>query len=110
MRELNGWAPASVTYAPDGEVLSVTVQEPRFTPEDKALLLAARRKDRAPRGSHGLTIEDAADPKNFGRFKVDAPTTDFAAKALHEAQESWRKKHGDQAGMEYLLWRVEKKP
>ena len=90
-------------------MVSVTVQEPRFTPAEKALLLAARRQSLEPRGSHGFTIAEATDPKNFGKFKVLTPATDLVAKALHEAHESWRAKHGDHAGMDYMLWRVEKK-
>ena len=105
---MNGWAPATVTYSPDGEVLSVAVSEPRFSPGEKALLLASRRADQQPRGSHGWLISEATAPENQFKFRVGAPTTDFAAKALATAQESWQKKHGDKAGMDHLLWRVEK--
>lgn len=90
-------------------MLSVTVQEPRFTPAEKALLLAARRQSLEPRGSHGFTIAEATDPKNFGKFTVPMPATDLAEMALSHAQAAWRQKNGDNAGMEYMLWRVEKK-
>lgn len=91
----------------NGNVLSVTTTEPRFTSKDKALLLAARRKALEPRGSHGFTVAEATDPKNFGKFKVGMPITDLALKAQSEARESWKQKYGDQ-GMEYLMFRVEK--
>lgn len=91
----------------NGNVLSITTTEPRFTPEQKALLLAARRKALAARGSHGFTMAEATDPKNFGKFRVGEPITDLALKAENEARASWRQRHGDE-GMENLIFRVEK--
>lgn len=106
VRELNGWAPASVTYSPDGEVLSVTVSEPRFTPAEKAALLAARRSANAPRGSHGFLLAEASDPKNQFAFQVPPPSRDWAQAKLNEAHEAYRKRYPD-ADMDSLLWRVE---
>lgn len=103
---MNGWAPASVTYSPDGEVLSVTVQEPRFTPSEKAVLLAARRKALEPRGSHGFTFSEATDRANLGKFVVPMPLTDLASKALREAEESWKSQHGSDSTRD-LIFRVE---
>lgn len=91
----------------DGNVLSVTTSEPRFTRADKALLLAARRKALEPRGSHGFTMAEAIDPKNFGKFKVGQPITDLALKVQSEAREAWKAKYGGD-GMDYLIFRVEK--
>lgn len=87
----------------------MTVQEPRFTPAETALLLAARRKALAPRGSHGILMSEATDPANMGKFTVPEPVTDFAAKALFEAREKVRVSHGAEAADNYLLLHVEKK-
>ncbi len=108
VRELNGWAPASVTYSPAGEVLSVTVTEPRFTPEEKFLLLASRREDMRPRGGHGLLLSEATDPANADAYTVPLPLTDFAEKALSNAKKKYRDRWGADA-LDNLLWRVERK-
>lgn len=107
VRELNGHAAHSVTYGPDGEVLSVTVHEPRFTPMEKALLIVARRKANAPRGSHGWLLSEATDKKNAGRFRVEGPDTDLVAKAIGDRAELWEKQNGE-GSSKYLLWQVEK--
>ena len=107
VRELNGHAAHSVTYGPDGSVLSVTVQEPRFNATERMLLLQARRLSRAPRGPHGWLMSEATDAKNFGRFKATEPSTDFVAKTIGEAQEAWEKRNGD-GSSRYLLFGVEK--
>lgn len=107
VRELNGHAAHSVTYSPDGEVMSVTVHEPRFTPGEKALLLAARRLSLAPRNQLGWLMSEATDPANQGRFRVGLPTTDLVAKAIGEAVEAWEKMHGE-GSSKYLLWSAEK--
>jgi hypothetical protein len=86
----------------------VTVTESRFTVQDKMVLLASRRADQVPRGSHGFTLEEATDPANQYRFKADLPTTDFAAKALKTAQDAYEKTYPD-ADMSSLLWRVDLK-
>lgn len=90
----------------NGDVVSVTVAEPRFTPWEKALLLAARRARDVPRDSNGVLISDAIDPKNQGKFEVPLPTTNFAKKALHDVQTAWQKDHGEMSGMDYLMWEV----
>lgn len=91
----------------NGNVLSITTTEPRFTPEEKALLLAARRKALEPIGPHGFPMAEAIDPKNFGKFKAGQPITDLALKAESEARAAWKQKYGDE-GMDYLIFRVEK--
>ena len=108
VRELNGWAPATVTFDSSGEVLSVSVQEPRFAPEDKAVLLAARRLQNAPRGDHGVLLAEAMDPENQFAFEVDPPVMDWAAKTRNEFTESYRKQHPT-ADMSALHIRVRKR-
>lgn len=87
-------------------MVSVTVTEPRFRPQDVSILLASRRMDTEPRGRHGLPLAVATDPANQGRFVVPQPTLDFAQKTLDKAQDAYKKKWGDQADMDALLWRV----
>lgn len=106
VRELNGWSPSSVTYGPGGEVLSVTVQEPRFTVTEKALLLAARRSSLAPRGAHGLLLSEATDAANQFAYRVPPPTRDWAQAKLNEARSAYAKAYPD-ADMDSLLFRVE---
>lgn len=107
VRELNGHAAHSVTYGPDGEVLSVTVQEPRFTLQEKMLLVQARRRALAPRGPHGWLISEATDPKNFGRFKALPPVTDLVSKTIGDAVEAWENAHGE-GSAKHLLFGVER--
>ncbi|RUQ06685.1 hypothetical protein D8M34_06600 [Microbacterium sp. HSID17254] len=111
-RRLFGWEPSTVTtYEYDGSgrvVRAVTVQESEFSDWDVAALLADRAEAAVPRGPHGIPIADATDPANQYKFSVELPTTDFAARALHEAQERYRKQYPD-ADMGSLLWRVERK-
>jgi hypothetical protein len=96
-----------VTLDADGRVLSISVTESRFTPRDVAVLLASRRAERAPRGSHGMLLSETTDPANTYAYKAALPTTDFAAKALADAQKAYRTEFPD-AQLESLLWRVEK--
>lgn len=98
-----------MTFDADGNVLSVSVPEPRFTAQEIALLLASRREENLPRGKHGWLLSDATDPANMGQIEVPLPMTDFVAKALSEAQDEWREANGDKAGLEYLLWSSQKK-
>lgn len=108
MRELHGWTPKTVTLDTDGNVVSVTATQSRFTPREVALLLASRREENAPRGSHGFKLSEATDPENKDAFTVPLPITDFAEKALIRE----RKKYSDRWGQDALdatLWRVEKK-
>lgn len=95
-----------MTVGPDGDVLSVTVTESRFRPEDVAILLESRRMDEEPRGSHGHLLSEATDPKNRTRFKVPPPVTDFAAAQLNSEQKKYSKAWPD-ADMDSLLWSVE---
>lgn len=105
VRELHGWAPTTVTVDADGNVLSVAATSPRFTRRDVDLMLASRRAEQAPRGSHGLLLSEATDPAHQYAWKADLPTTDFAAAALKKAQDQYAKSYPD-ADMSSLLWRV----
>lgn len=99
-----------VEYDKKGRVASVvTTREPEFTERDRLLILASRRADAAPRGSHGVLLSEATDPKNAYAFEVDLPTTDFAQKALNDAQETYQKQNED-VDMGVLLWSVTKRP
>ena len=85
----------------------MTVTEPRFTRAEVDVLLASRRKEREPRGSHGFTIAEATDPKNQYRFRApDQPVFDFAQIALDRSRDAYRKKWPD-ANMSAALFRVE---
>lgn len=95
-----------MTVDADGNVLSVSVVEPRFRPDDVAVLLASRRVEAEPVGDHGLPLSVATDPANQYAFSVGLPTKDFAAAKLHEAREAYRKQYPN-ADMGSLLWRVE---
>ena len=113
-----GWEPAEVTtYVYDGDrlVKSVTVRESEFRDVDVAELLDLLVEDSKPRGAHGIPLETALsrdwDPSNLdgkGRFVVPAPTVDFAAKALSDAQNAFAKDHPD-FDMSALRWTVQKK-
>lgn len=95
-----------MTIGADGEVLSVSATESRFTPREVACLLASRRAENAPRGSHGLLLSEATDPANKDTFTVPLPITDFAAKALRREQEAYEKRWGKDS-MHDTLWRVQ---
>lgn len=95
-----------MTLDREGEVLSVSATESRFTPREVALLLASRRADSVPRGGHGVKLSEATDPANRDAFTVPLPTTDFAAKALRRSQDAYEKRWGKEA-MDDTLWRVE---
>lgn len=96
-----------MTYSPDGEVLSVTVTEPRFTPEDVAILLASKRADSERRGAHGHLLSEATDERNRGKWRVPLPTADYAAQELHRQQKAYQAQYGKNTDMDALLWRVE---
>lgn len=87
-------------------IRSVTVREPEFSDWDRAALLADRARELAPRSRTGILMSEATDRKNFGRFVIPDPTTDLAAKALHDAQEAWKELNGERS-LDNLLWRVE---
>lgn len=86
---------------------SVTVSEPRFTPDEVELLLSSRRDENRPRGAHGYTIAEATDPKNRGRFHVSDPLRDYAQQAVDQAREKYRKTWGEDAEMGSLYFRAE---
>ncbi len=107
VRELNGWTPKTVTLDAAGNVLSVTVTQPRFTPRERALLLASRRVENAPRGRHGQLMSEATDPKNQFAYQARGPITDWAQKKLDEAEDAYKKKYPN-ADMGSLHFWVEK--
>lgn len=106
VRELNGWAPKTYTVSPEGVTVAVT--EPRFTRHEKALLLASRRAEKAPRGRHGLLLSETTDTKNQFAYRVPPPQRDYAQAAIDKAEAEYRKRYPD-APMGALLWRAEKK-
>lgn len=71
--------------------------ETRWTPSEVALLLASRRENI---GQHGVPMDQALDPKNKGKFVVDA-TLDLAAYAVASQREAFRKDYSHQPS-EYL--------
>lgn len=105
VRELNGWTPKTYTVGPEG--VTVTVTEPRFTPREKAMLLASRRADAAPRGRHGMLLSETTDPENQFAYKALPPVTDHAQKVIDKAEAEYRKKYPE-APMGALLWRAKK--
>lgn len=86
----------------------MTVQEPRFSAGDKAILMASRRLQTAPRGDHGLLLAEAMDPANQFAFEVEAPVMDWAAKTRNDFIESYKKQHPS-ADMSALHIRVRKR-
>lgn len=66
-------------------MLSVTVSEPRFKAGEVALLLASRRAENAPRGSHGVLMSEATDPANQFAIEVTPPHVDWVQSALNDA-------------------------
>lgn len=86
----------------------MSVCEPRFTPSEVAVLLASRRAENAPRGRHGHLLSEATDPESQGQWNVDLPATDFAQKRLNQEQDAYRKRWGEDADMDSLMWRVER--
>lgn len=107
VRELNGWTPATVTYDAAGDVVSVTVTEPRFSPREVDLLIESRRQEKAPRGPHGHLLSTATDPDVQRRINVPLPRIDYVQRALLKAQERHRAEYGENADYSGELWRVE---
>jgi hypothetical protein len=105
VRELNGHPQTSVTYDASGEVVSVTVTEPRFTPNEVETLLAARRLE-ASRNEFGILRDVAMDPENQFKFRVVGPRRDWSAEAVRKAQEDYRRRYKD-ADMSTLRWSAE---
>lgn len=108
VRELNGAAPVTVTFDAEGNLLSTSVTEPRFDSHEKSVLIASLRAEREPRGGHGIKLREATDPANQFAYVTPAPTRDFAATALRQAQERYQKANPN-ADTSSLLWRVEKR-
>lgn len=90
-------------------VRSVTVREPEWSPDDVAALLASRREQFAPRGSHGILISESTDPALKDAWEVDLPTRDFATALLHASQDTYFKQYPTAKGDSSLLWRVRRK-
>ncbi len=97
-----------MTVGATGEVLSVSATQSRFTPVEVARLLASRRAENAPRGSHGLLLSEATDPANKDAFTVPMPITDFASQRLRREQDAYQGRWGEDA-MHDTLWRVQMK-
>lgn len=82
-------------------VREITAQEPEWSPLDLALVIEAQRVSRIPRGSHGVPLADATNPKHnpyavdrTGRF-VAEPIVDFAQAAIDQAREARKKAVGN---------------
>lgn len=64
-------------------------REPEFSPFDKALLLGHQELV-SDMGPHGVPMSEAIDPKNqFAFIPYEAPTVDWAAKALGDKQDAF---------------------
>lgn len=85
----------------------MAVTEPRFTPREKALLLASWRADREPRGRHGFLLSEATDPDV--QWEVGMPVRDYAQQALDKAEDDYEAQWGKAADMRSLLFRVRRK-
>lgn len=90
-------------------------REPEWDPEQVALLLAMQelRADIGPHG-HPLseTMSPLADPNLRGEgwhYEVPPPATDYAAKAVADAQHAYGEQYPD-ANQNGLLWGVRKVP
>jgi len=76
---------------------AVTVRESEYGERDRALILADWEREHEPRGSHGVLVSEATDPK-FNPYSPDAegqfvaePIVDFAQAAIDRALEARRK-------------------
>lgn len=97
-----------MTVDADGNVLSVTVTEPRFTPSEVDVLIASRRLEREPRGAHGLPMSEVTDPANQYAYRVPEPDMDFAQAKLNRERDMYKKANPD-ADMSALVFRVERR-
>lgn len=79
-----------MTFDAAGEVVSVQITESRFTRDDVALLLASRRDEFEPRGSHGHKLAEAIDPAHEFDWSVEPPIIDFAASAIAKAKSDYK--------------------
>lgn len=106
------------SYEYDGAgrmVRAVTVREPEFSAWDRALFYDLWSTEKAPRGSHGVLLSEATNPDNQYAFDVPrnergvpTPATDYAQKALEDAQAEYRSRYPNEP-MGSKLWRVKKK-
>jgi hypothetical protein len=107
-----GWEPAEVTYYEyegDRLVRSVTVREPEWSVDDRALVIASRRAERVKRGPHGYPLEVAMDPANQFAFDPGNPSRDWAMKALQDAQEAFFTANPSARGDRSLVWDVKRR-
>lgn len=95
-----------MTLNADGDVVSVTVTESRFTPMDVDILLGSRRLD-ASRNEHGIPYAEAMDDANQHKFKAVGPRMDWSAEAIRRAKARYddANKHTDTSS---VRWSVEK--
>lgn len=91
---------------------SITVRESEFSSWDRAALLTDLSDSKVRRGAHGLPLSETTNPENQFAYDVPrsalgvpAPVTDWAQKALDEAQEQYRKLYPD-TPLGSKLWRV----
>lgn len=95
-------------YDDQGRIeFAVTVREAEFTDADRALIAASFAAEHEPRGPHGLLLSEATEHQ--GEWVVDLPTRDFAQQALDRTRREYRKKYGDSAEADSLLWRVRRR-
>lgn len=83
-------------------MVSVTVAEPRFTPRERDLLLAARREANAPRGRHGVLLSAATDPALQSEWEVE-PVTDFVQRKINAEQEKYEQ-YREVMDLGSLIW------
>ncbi|MEI3845317.1 MULTISPECIES: hypothetical protein [unclassified Microbacterium] len=88
----------------------MTVREPEFSEWDRAVLLADLAEERAPRGSHGVLLSEAMDPKNqfAGSWVVEGPMKDWAEIARRAHIREYEKQNPG-VDMTGLHFRVRKK-
>lgn len=91
----------------DGDVVSVSVTEPRFTPDEVGLLLAARRLELS-RNDYGIPRDVAMDADNQWGFKIVGPRMDWAEETVRRAKVAYKQSNPD-ADMSSLHWSVELK-
>lgn len=94
-----------MTLDADGNVLTVSVSEPRFTALEVETLLAARRLEFS-RNDLGIPHDVAMDPANQGRFNVIGPRRDWSEDAVNQKKADYRRRYPD-ADMSSLRWSVE---
>lgn len=71
----------------------MTVREPEFSAQDLAWLIRDFNDEHQPRSSTGIPWSVATDPKNRGRFTVDAET-DFALESKNAVVREYEAKYG----------------